>query len=307
MVQFYYKKLEVIMRKYRKLILSGILALGLFGCSSGSSDQESINIIAPAGAPTLALVSTYQDVTTDGTFDIVDGPDLLQAEFIKDDSIYDIIVAPINLGCALIATDQTDYKMAAVITWGNLFYVGTSPDVLNEEGELALFGEAAVPGKIVEQADIETSLTPVYYASATNVQQQLLAGHAKAGLLAEPLVTATIAAGAQAGLELQVIGDLQESYPGGAGYPQAAIFVKESSSLDGLLSEVETFANNGYPELATYLDEITTDTLKLPAAALVESSIEGQNIKYVPAADCVDEVTDFLTLFNIEYSADMAI
>lgn len=294
------------MKKLRNLVLSSILAVGLFGCSS-TSDQDTINIITPAGAPTLAFVSTYQDVVADGMFDIVDGPDLLQAEFIKDESAYDIIVAPINLGCALIAADQTDYKMAAVITWGNLYYVGTGPDVLDEEGELALFGEAAVPGKIVNQADIATSLTPVYYSSVTSVQQQLLAGHAKAGLLAEPLVTATIAIGAQSGVDLEVIADLQESYPGGEGYPQAAIFVKDGSSVSTLLSDVDEFTNSDFPELSTYLEDITTDTLKLPAAQIVENSIDGQNIKYVPADECEQQVTDFLALFNIEYSQDMSI
>ena len=58
---------------------------------------------------------------------------------------YDIIVAPSNLGMTLAAKGADQYELAAVITWGNLYLVAEDEDALNEEGELAAFGEAAVP------------------------------------------------------------------------------------------------------------------------------------------------------------------
>ena len=294
------------MRKLRNLFLGGILALGAFGCSSNSS-PSSYNVIVPAGAPTIAFVSQYDDITANGKLDIVDGPDLLQAEFVKESSEYDIIVAPINLGCALIEKEQTDYKLAGVLTWGNLYYVGTSEADLNSTGELALFGEGAVPGKIVELENIPTSLTPVYYSSVTTVQQQLLAGNAKVGLLAEPMATATIEKGKEIGVDFKIITDLQENYPGASGYPQAAVFVKDGVNVDPVLDELAAFNNNGYPELATYLEDITVDALKLPAAGLVVSSIENQNITYKPASDVQDQIGDFLAIFNINFDESMIV
>ena len=294
------------MKKLRNLLLGSVLALGTIGCSS-TTTPSSYNIIVPAGAPTIAFVSQYESITENGNLNIVDGPDLLQAEFIKESSEYDMIVAPINLGCALIEKEQTDYKMAGVLTWGNLYYVGTSADALSQDGELALFGQGTVPDKIVAVDNITTSLTPVYYSSVTSVQQQLLAGKAKVGLLAEPLVSATIAKGKEIGLDLTIVADLQEQYPGGSGYPQAAVFVKDDVNVDSILDELDNFTNNGYPDLATYLDQITVDTLKLPAAALVVSSIDNQNISYKPAGEVKDDVTAFLKLFDITYDDAMIV
>ncbi len=292
------------MRKLRNLVLASVLTLGAFGCSS-TGTTDSYNVIVPAGAPTIAFVSQYEQITANGKLDIVDGPDLLQAEFIKESSEYDMIVAPINLGCALIEKEQTDYKLAGVLTWGNLYYVGTSEDDLNSTGELALFGEGAVPGKIVELENIETNLTPVYYSSVTSVSQQLLAGNAKVGLLAEPLVTSTILKGKEMDLDLKVIADLQENYPGGSGYPQAAVFVKDGTDVSQITDELAAFNNNGYPELENYLEQITVDTLKLPAASVVVSSIENQNITYKPASEVKDEIDNFLKIFNITFDESM--
>lgn len=294
------------MRKLRNLLMTGIFAVGVFGCSSPST-PSSYNIMVPAGAPAIAFVSQYEEISANGVLDIVDGPDLLQAEFIKESSSYDMIVAPINLGCALIEKEQTDYKLAGVLTWGNLYYVGTNAANLAKEGELALFGEGTVPAKIVEVAKIETNLSPVYYASATTVQQQLLAGNAQVGMLAEPLATATIQKGLEMGIDLEIIADLQESYPGGVGYPQGAIFVKENVNVDTIFDELEAFNNHGYPELATYLEDITVNTLKLPAAPLVVNSIENQNINFKPASEVQDEIDEFLALFNITFDESMIV
>ena len=203
------------MNKLFKYLLCFMMLTTVVGCSGGtnsSDESDTANILCPVGAPSLAFVSEYENITENGKIDFVDGSDQLVAELSKDNSEYDIIVAPINLGAKLIASDQSDYRIQAVITWGNLYLVGTSKEALSQTGELALFGEGAVPQLIVEATNIETSLTPTYYQSATLVQQQLLAGNVQVGLLAEPLASATIAKAKQSGLELSIITDLQESY-----------------------------------------------------------------------------------------------
>lgn len=135
----------------------------------------------------LPLSVSMKIFSKKGKIDFVDGSDQLVAELSKNSSDYDIIVAPINLGAKLIASEQTDYRIQGVITWGNLYYIGTSNEALNQTGELGLFGEGAVPQKIVDTVKINTSLTPKYYQSATLVQQQLLSGNIQVGMLAEPL------------------------------------------------------------------------------------------------------------------------
>ncbi|MFV0393430.1 MAG: hypothetical protein ACK5LC_03395 [Coprobacillaceae bacterium] len=306
------------MNKFFKYLICLLSLTLIVGCSStkkeedennndiGISDaQEPANILCPSGAPALAFVSEYESITTEGKIDFVDGSDALVAELSKADSEYDIIVAPINVGAKLIETDQTDYRLSSVITWGNLYYVGTDEESLQRTGELALFGQGAVPEKIVEATNIETTLTPTYYSSATLVQQQLLSGNAVAGLLAEPLASATIAKGKQEGIPLQIITDLQTEYGDGNGYPQAAIFVKNNSSHSMLFDNIDVFTNDGYTGLQKYLEDIGVETLNLPSVELVVSSMERQNVHYKPAKDCKEEITEFLQLFGITFSDEM--
>lgn len=291
------------MKKLMKVLLSVLLALTIVGCQ-GSKESYSVKILCPTGAPALAFVSEYENIMKNGQIDFVDGTDMLIAEFSKANSDYDVIVAPINLGAKLIEKGQTSFKLDSVITWGNLYLVGTSGDALNGNGEIALFGEGAVPQKVFNTVNTNNELKTTYYQSATLVQQQLLAKKVSVGMLAEPLATATIAKAKQQGLELKVVKDLQSAY-GDEGYPQAAIFTKGDKDLNALFKGIEEFTSNGYEGLQEYLETITVEKLGLPGVDIVVKSIERQNVRYKKASDCKDEIKDFLKLFNITYSDDM--
>ena len=261
-------------------------------------------MLCPSGAPTLAFLSSYEEITANGKFDVVDGSDLLVSELSKADSEYDVIVAPINVGAQLLAKGATTYRLDSVLTWGNLYVVGTE-GALSGEGTIDLFGEGAVPQKIYETVGLETSLTPTYLSSGQLVQADLLSGQVQAGLLAEPLVTATIQKAQSQGLTLTVLADLQELYSEKTGttggYPQAAIFVKEGTDISSLTEKINDFTSNGYPDAQTYLETIGTDTLGLPAAGVVVQSMERQNVRYVKASEVTDQISSFLELFNITF------
>ena len=293
------------MKKFITLSVSAILALTLVGCSNTTKDTSTTaKILSPTGAPSLAFVSEYQTISKDGKIDLVDGSDQLVAELSKKDSEYDIIVAPINLGAKLIATKQTEYRMVSVITWGNLYYVGTSEEALQQTGEISLFGQGSVPQKIVDSVAIETTLTPTYYNSATLVQQQLLSGNVKVGLLAEPLASATIAKANKEGIDLKIIKDLQKEY-GNDGYPQAAIFVKNGKNYQELFDKIETFTNSNYPDLQKHIESIGIETLKLPSVEITVKSIDRQNVNLKKATDVKEEIKTFLQLFDITFNDDM--
>lgn len=292
--------------KILKSLLCFLLAFMIVGCGKTNDESKTIKILCPTGAPSLAFVSEYKNITKEGKIDFVDGSDQLVAELSKADSEYDMIVAPINLGAKLIAGGQTDYRLKGVITWGNLYLVGTSEDALKEKGDIALFGEGAVPQKIYSTVNIETQLQPKYFQSATLVQQQLLSGKVKIGMLAEPLASATIAKAKQSGLELSIVADLQKTY-GEDGYPQAAIFIKDNKNYDELIKGIDEFTNNGYDGLQEDLQDIGIDQLGLPNVEIVVKSIERQNIHYKEASQVSDQIKDFLKLFNIEYNQDMLV
>lgn len=293
------------MKKGFKFILVVALSLTMFGCHS--NEKTSINILCPTGAPSLSLVSEYENLIKDGRVDFVDGSDTLVSELVKDNSEYDMIIAPINVGAKLMAEKQTQFQLTGVLTWGNLYLVGTDEKELQNEGEIALFGKGSVPERIyshsVSQFDIH--LKAKYYNSATLVQQQLISKKVKVGLLAEPLATATIAKAKQSNLELRIIGDLQMNYEHGQGYPQASIFVKKDKDLNDLLDKIDEFTNNGYPHLKENIDKVGIEKLGLPNSDIAVKSIERQNLHYKKATDCKEVITSFLKSFNIEFSDDM--
>ncbi|MDD8048529.1 MAG: hypothetical protein PHH04_02885 [Thomasclavelia sp.] len=300
------------MKRIISLLMAFVMMVALVGCSSNSSSKKTtknynVKVLTPSGAPSLAFSDCYEKITKKGSIEVTDGTDLLVSELSKGDSSdYDIIVAPVNLGAKLISAGKTTYKIAGVLTWGNLYLVGTSKDALNSTGELALFGEGAVPQKVYESAGIKTSLTPTYYTSATGVQQELLSGKAQVGLLAEPLATVTIAKGKESGKNLQVVKDMQTAY-GKNGYPQAAVFVKSSKKTKDVTSDLKNWTNNGYKNLKSKLEKIGADKLGLPNNEVAIKTIKKQNIHYKDASKCTSDIKDFLKLFNIKYTKSMLI
>lgn len=288
------------MKKIFTCIICLLMMLTYTGCSR---EEKAVRILCPAGAPSLAFVSEYENIKKEGTIDFVDGTDQLIAELSKNDSEYDIIVAPINIGTNLMSKNQTNYKLKAIVTWGNLYVVGKQ-GALSQKGELALFGEGAVPQKIYDTVNIQTSLTPQYYQSASLVQQQLLAEKVNAGVLAEPLASATIAKAKQSGIELSILTNLQKEY-GENGYPQAAIFVKDGKNFDSLFEKIDTFTNQGYEGLQGYLETIGIENLSLPSIDITVKTMDRQNVHYKEASEYQKEIKDFLKLFNIEFNENM--
>ena len=203
-----------------KLIKGGLavlMAVSLTACNTQSGKpeeketkkEEPIKILAPMGAPSLSMLGLYGK--EDVTIDTVDGTDVLRAQLAKKDGEYDAIIAPINLGAALLSKDKSEYLLDSVVTWGNLYIIGSDEAALQKEGMFAAFGEQAVPQKVLESSIELSTLTPEirYFNSANEVQAQLLSKKAAVGLLAEPAATATIAKAKEKGIELKVLKDLQ--------------------------------------------------------------------------------------------------
>ena len=111
----------------KKIILILSLLLVLTGCNTNAptnpqttetpvaennseidpSTFANFKILAPGGAPALALLPLFDNVKE---IDIVDGPDNLQVEF-TGPSNYDIVIAPTNLGVRLASMDKTEYRL----------------------------------------------------------------------------------------------------------------------------------------------------------------------------------------------------
>ena len=197
------------MNKFTKALLAVLL---LAGCSTAddpaeetpdepAAEKTDLKILAPSGAPSVALLGAFEDgfeITT------VDGPDALQAAFVSPEAEYDVIVAPTNLGVKLIQAGKAQYKLYDVLVWGNLYMIGTSADILEQEdARIAAFGEAAVSGLVFKKEFPELAEKTIWYPSVADARAALLGGSVDATLIAEPAATATIAAGKEKGKDPQ--------------------------------------------------------------------------------------------------------
>lgn len=302
------------MRALKKLLCAALLVVA--GCSA-KVDQpaEPVNVLVPNGATAFGMLSLYDGELAEVT--TVSGTDVLTAELSKDDSTYDIIVAPLNLGAKMEMANNSTYELHSILTWGNLYLVGTDESALESEGTFAAFGEGAVPQKILTSSLDMDQIVPevVYYGGVENVQQELLAQNANVALMAEPAATATIAKAKQAGIELKVLKDLQEEYQKKTnspsyGYPQAAIFVKKgcADKAAAALESVKTFVNetskNEPDKIKELAEAAGTEKIGNTKPEIIQKTWARQNLNVVPAKEKVTEIKEFLKLFNIDYSEE---
>lgn len=309
------------MKKIIVVLLTALLVCT--GCSTSKpneiKDISELKVLSPSGAPALALLDVVND-----NVNIVDGSEPLQAAFVNPNPEYELIIAPTNLGTKLASVDNTEYRLLAVVTWGNLYVVGTDEsDLTSSDQVFAAFGEVAVPGIIFNDLNNELNIQNeiVYYPSVTEAQASLLSNNANSALLAEPAATATIAKAKQNGLDLSVSYDIQEIWKdkyGSEGYPQASIFVLESyynenkETIENFVSKisesVEFYSEDSNSEvLINKLNEVGVETFGLPSAEIVSKTISKMNLNIVYANDCEQELKDFLQLFNIEYTTELSV
>ena len=293
----------------RKITLILFLVLLISGCTV--KQETELSILVPMGAPSIAVIPILKDDVH--SVNLVSGTDPLQAALISPNPEYDIIIAPINLGASLISKNSSQYRLWGVVTWGNLYIVGENESVLKEEGTLALFGENAVPQKIFDsvKSKIDLTLTTAYFPSVNDAQAQLLTQKARAAMLAQPLAAATIAKAKESGKDLKIIANLQDLWKESTGtenYPQAAVFVLESSykadkkAIEDQIALMKSYVDACWTQNSTLeadIVELTAEKLGLPSAKLVASVFKGMNVKIKPALEAESELIAFLKLFGL--------
>lgn len=283
----------------------------LVACSAKPFEWESLSILSPKGAPALSLVPLIQE--NKDSIEFVDGADILSAELIKGEK--DLIIAPVNLGAALSKKDSNPYRLYGIVTWGNLYLVSNSDVSLVKDEPIALFGEQAVPGlvfnSIKEQLDL--NFVSTVFNAVTDVQGQLISKSFNIGLMAEPLVTATIAKAKtlETPINLSVYKDVQSLWQEKTGfenYPQAAVFIKSDMSADKLKQVDARFEmmmaynleiNNKPSILETDITEDVSATLGVPSSKILAQAWERMNVNVVKASDNKDSIEAFLELFKL--------
>lgn len=287
-------------RKLTSIVLSMVLSIGLVACSSTNEPSEPIKVLSPTGAPALALLAVYEDKNIE--IETVEGTDVLTAELSKKDSEYDIIVAPTNLGAKLYSQAEA-FNLEAVLTWGNLYMVGTNGADFNT-ASIAAFGEKAVPQLVFKQVMDTEAMNVTYYASVQEAQQALLTGKAEVALLAQPVAAATIAKAKEQGKDLTILSDIQKLWQektgsDEAGYPQASLFVKAGIDVEYVLEKLAS-TEMSEDEMKSVIESVGVEKLGVPNAEIALKTYAKQNIRYTSASEAKTQIEDFLKLFNIE-------
>ena len=292
----------------KKLLLILILALGLTACAPAK--QYTFTWLGPKGAPAVSLIPVLKS-TLEDSIELVDGTDVISAALIQGDK--DLIIAPINLGSKLIQSGDANYKLLAVVTWGNLYIVKDEAVPYTDNMDLAMFGSKAVPELVLNKVSdaLSFTFTKVPFNSVADVKGQLVAKTYALGLLAEPIATATIAAAKAQGTTLSVVADLQAAWKTKTGfdnYPQAAIFVKADLSAAQIKQVKERIAlmvdyvasvDADKAVVETDISTLTPELLGVPSAAIVKLTWDRLNVDVQYASDKKDEIEAFLTLFSL--------
>lgn len=275
----------------KKLLSLLLAAMMLLSCAAMA---EGFTASAPSGAPALALATMAVENPDNYTFVAAE---TISAEFAN--ATADFIIAPLNAGAKLYKMGKSTYKLAAVVSWGNLFIASQKEDFTLEDlngATITIFGENTINASVVKYALEANGLTPAsieYLASAANTQALLLSDAEAIVVTAEPALTAAKIKNEK--VTAYAVNDLYKAATGYDGYTQAALFVKaetaetQPEAVAEFLQQVEASCLKCTEDVSAVADAAVTLTI-LPNAKVANSAIPGCAIRYMSAADAREQV-----------------
>ncbi|MCR5824933.1 MAG: hypothetical protein K6G54_00050 [Oscillospiraceae bacterium] len=257
-------------------------------------DTSALKIACPNGAPALALATLA--VENPDNYTIV-AADTITAEF--SNATADFIIAPLNAGAKLYKAEKSTYKLAAVVSWGNLFFASQRADFKLEDingADITLFGENTINASIALYVLAQNGITPAsvsYLAGAANTQQLLLTDANAIVLTAEPALTA--ARMKNEAITGCAVNELYKAATGNDGYTQAALFVKaelaeeQSELVDAYLKQVEASCEKCSSDLEAVAAAAVALEI-LPNEKVAMSAIPNCAVRFVAAQDAREQV-----------------
>lgn len=215
-----------------KLILPiTLLGLTLTSCNTGDNAIEDyMRVISPSGAPAIAF---YNQGTSE-TFETNSTPSNVLAQLNNDD--YGMVVFDFYNGLNNLKKNNGDYKLAKILTGGNLYLVGIENDKTPEPGDkIVSFGENLIPDLAFKKIYDEEITKNVSYVNGVSDAQAVLASGMYQGekvdyvLIAQPALFATMNNKEVPTYgKLNVVASIKDEWfkkTGQAAIPQAGLFV----------------------------------------------------------------------------------
>lgn len=300
-------------------------ALAFAACGDGNNGNgggtSSYTVAMPDGAPALAaaqLMAEDMQFGKEVTYTVVNANAIGRQ---VSGGKADVCILPVN-AAAQLAGDGKTYKLLGTVTHGNLYMLSSEhTEEITAENIDTLVGKTVgciqldnFVGGVLKMILEENGLDYEVVEEASAAQEGVVNLIAVADpatispslgydyyVCAEPLVTAKTSGGA-----LSVVGDIQALY-GEEGFPQAVMVAKNSviASDPQFISDIcaAVTANSAWLETAD-TDGIVAAINKNYGGAtstlggkLNATVIERCAINFVPAAECRQEVTDFIAKY----------
>ena len=315
----------------KKLLLIFLLLFVVCGCTGKKEetpaekviDTDSLTIVTPTGAPVLAF---YDQIANENYSRVA--AEAISALWTGDASP-DILVVDLTSGAKAIA-NGADYKLGAILTFGNFYLASTSNDedeTMDTDDRIVLFGnENMLPSRIwhyLFNDEYDDSL--VYEGNAQIAAAALASGKASDGsdvdyvFLAQPALFASMKKNEKAKISM----DIQAEYKNRSGLDmiQAALFINnrvDQETADEFLKKLEASINAliDNPELANeglsvYKDEEALTQYGFNPAVVVnvmkQTNALGNNamgLGFKRAIDIKDDIDAFLNVFGMDKTSE---
>ena len=278
------------MKKIFSLAAAFVLALS----TMSAQDSYTISISSPNGAPSLALATLAEKAPQNYTYVAAE---TIAAEFANKQA--DVIIAPVNAGAKLYKMGKSAYKLAAVVTWGNLYFASQKKNFKLKDikkNEITLFGENTINASIALSALEKNKLVPKavqYLAGAANTQSLLLSDPNAIVLTAEPALTAARMKNQK--ITAYALNDLYKKATGFDGFAQAGLFVR-AETIEQHPQAVEAFlaqAKEACEKCTSDIPAVAVAAVAmqiLPNAKIAEKAIPNCAVRYVSAREAKKQV-----------------
>lgn len=305
------------MKKMISVILALVMALSLCAFASAEENTDSalisLTVTSPSGAPALALSVLADQYPANYTYIAADE---IAAAFAKKEA--DFIVAPINAGAKLYKLGKSTYKLAAVVTWGNLFIASQKADLKQEDlnsASVVLFGENTINASMVLYALEKNGIKPgdvSYLASASETQKLLLNDADAIVVTAEPALTAAkiTAKKDEKAISSIAVNELLKQADGDDGYPQAGLFVKEDT-LKKDPDAVKAFmaaAKEACESCSADAGKVAAIAEKLeilPNAKVAEAALPGCAIRFMAAKEAKELIEKTVAVDPAQFGGEV--
>ena len=295
------------MKRIIAFFLGLTMLLGLYAFAA--ADETALTLTAPSGAPALA-VATLAAENPDGYTFVTS--DTIAAAFAGGEA--DFIIAPVNAGAKLYSAGKSTYKLAAMVSWGNLYIASRKADLKAEDlngAVVTLFGENTINASVVLYSLKENGIEPAeiaYLAGAADTQALLLSDAEAIVVTAEPALTAAKMKDDQ--ISAIPVNDLFRQATGEEGYAQAALFVKAETlgnnpeGVKAYLAQVEEACGKCDTDVAAVAEAAAALEI-LPNAKVAAAAIPGCAIRYVPAQEAREQIEKTARIDLSQFGGDV--